>query len=266
MMDATFGQYHHGNSLVHRLDPRTKLLALAFLIIAVSIASGILGFLFIALYLAIVIFLSRLSFRLILRGIRPMWWLIISIMILHVFFNNRESNFTLFPKNLDDLWKGLSSGILVGCQFALIIIGAVILTLTTIPIRLADALASLFNPFRKIGIPIHQLPIMMLIVLHFVPILFAEAEKLISVRKSRGAGIKKQSIFKKLRDLTPILAPLLKDSFRKADELAIGMESRGYKGGARSQLYPLEFNKSDVVSLIASIGMIAIIIGINDLC
>lgn len=259
-LDAYIGQYHHGNSILHELDPRTKLLALAFLIIVISISRGILEFFFIALYLAIIIFLSKLSLGLILRYFRRMWWLILSIITLHILFSNRESSFTLFPKTLDDLWYGLNKGLVVGCRFIFVIIGAFILTLTTIPIRLADALASLLNPLRKIGIPIHQLPVMVLIVLHFIPILFAESEKLISVRKSRGDMLEKQNIFRRFHTLSLILAPLLRNSFRKADELAMGMESRCYKGGIRTQFYPLKFHKADIISLIIAIMIVSLIL------
>jgi energy-coupling factor transport system permease protein len=263
LSNISIGQYHHGNSLLHRLDPRTKLMAMVLMVISVSFAREPIGFLFICLFLGIGIFLSHLPFRLILGILRRMLWLFISIMTLHILFSDKETGFIFFPVSLKDLWAGLLSGAIVGCRFILIVLGAGIITLTTIPLRLADALSRLLNPLSKIGIPLHQFPIMTVVVLHFIPMFFAEAEKLILVQKARGVNLENQNIFRRYYNLLPILAPLLKNAFRRADELAIGMESRCYKADARTQLYPLSFNKNDIVSLSLFVMLIPIVLAIN---
>ncbi len=228
--NINIGRYYHRDSPVHRLDPRAKLLALVFLIVSVFLVRATWGFLIIASFITGAIFLSRLPLRLILRGLRPMIWLFVSIMILHVLFTGDGFRPT---------WTGVYNGLRVGCRFLLIVMCATVLTLTTVPLRLADGTVRVLRPLRKIGLPVHQFPIMMVIVLHFGPALFAEAEKLILAQRARGAQLNSKNIFKRLRAVTPILVPLLRISFQQADELAMGMDLRGYHGGVRTHLHGL---------------------------
>jgi len=252
LIDTTIGRYYHRSSPIHRLDPRTKLLALILLIIAASLVRNLWGFIVLAAFLVAAIFLSRLPFRLILRYLRSMIWLLVSIMLLHVFFSDGSS--------LKPTLEGVYSGIEIGSRFLLIIIGAAILSSTTVPLRLADVLAVMLRPLGKIRLPVHQLPIMMVITLHFIPTLFAEAERLVAVQKTRGAQLEGQNFLRKLKALVPVLAPLLRSSFRQADELAMGMESRCYHGGVRTHLYELAFRKSDSVALVACAAILLIIL------
>ena len=243
LIDTTIGRYYHRSSPVHRLDPRTKLLALICLIISASLVKNLWGFIVLAVFVVAAIFLSRLPFRLILRYLRSMIWLLVSIMLLHVFFSDGSS--------LKPTLEGVYSGIEIGSRFLLIIIGAAILSSTTVPLRLADAMALMLRPLGKIRLPVYQLPIMMVITLHFIPTLFAEAERLVAVQKTRGAQLEGRNFLRKLKALVPVLAPLLRSSFRQADELAMGMESRCYHGGVRTHLHELAFRKSDLMALVA---------------
>jgi len=261
--NISISQYHHGNSLLHRLDPRTKLLNLILLIIAISLVKGPLGFIFIGLSLFIEFLLSRLPFRLIFHVFRQMLWLFLSIIILHIMFIDNGTGFTFFPSSLKDLWQGLSKGAIIGCRFMFIILGTGIVTFTTMPMKLADALFKTLKPLSKIGIPVYQFSTMMVIILHFIPIFFSEAEKLILIQKARGANLEKGNVFKRLYNLTPILAPLLKNSFRKADELAIGMESRCYNPKVKTYIHPMSFTLLDFVSSIWMFILIIIIALIN---
>jgi len=266
LTDVTIGQYHHRNSPVHRLDPRTKLLILLLLIISIFLIRSLWGFFIIASFVIFVILLSHLPLRLVLRGLRPMAWLFASIMILHIFFAGDSSAKPLFSLGpVKATWGGIYSGIKVSCRFLLIIMSASILTLTTVPLRLAGGMTELLRPLRRIGLPVHQFPIMMVIALHFIPVLFIEAEKLISAQKARGAQLEGQNILKRLGALMPVLVPLLRGSFRRADELAIGMESRCYHGGTRSHLYELTFSKADVIALAAAVAIIPFMLAINKL-
>jgi len=251
-IDTTIGRYYHRNSPVHRLDPRTKLLALIFLIISASIVRNLWGFIVLAAFVVVLILLSRLPLRLILRYFRSMIWLLVSIMLLHIFFADGSS--------LKPTWEGVYGGIRVSSRFLLIIAAAAILSSTTVPLRMADGIAGILRPLEKIRLPVHQLPIMMVITLHFIPTLFTEAERLMTAQKARGARLDGKNLLKKLKALTPVLVPLLRSSFRQADELAIGMESRCYHGGVRTHLHELAPGKSDVVALVASAAILLLIL------
>lgn len=250
------GRYHHRHSPIHRLDPRAKLLAFLILIVSVFLARSLLSFLTMASLILGIIFLSRIPLLLILRGLRLVVWILISILGLHIFLANGNFGFT---------WQGVYNGIMVSCQFMLIVIGATVLTSATIPLRLADGIASLIRPLRKIGFPAHQFPIMVIIILHFIPTLLEEGEKLISVQKSRGNEPGSRKVFGKLKALVPIFMPLLKSSFRSADEVAMGMESRCYSGGVRTHMNELSFRLSDGFAMILSAALIPLILMMNEL-
>ncbi len=265
MIDITIGRYHHSDSPVHRLDPRIKLLALLFLIVSVFLVTSPWGFLLVASFALTTILLSQLPLLIVLRGLRPMIWIFISIMILHVLFMNGDSRPLFSVGPVKATWKGVYSGVMVSCRFILIVVSAAILTLTTVPLRLADGIAEMLRPLRKIGLPVGQIPIMMVITLHFIPVLFAEADKLISAQKLRGAQLAGVNLIKKLKNLIPLIAPLLRSSLRRADELAVGMESRCYHGGDRSHLYELAIGKSDGIALISAAAMIPLTLIINEI-
>ncbi len=253
LTNVTIGQYYHRSSLVHQLDPRTKLACLLFIIISVFLVKNPIGFLVIASFLLAVIFLSHLPLLLVLRGLLPMAWLLASIMLLHVFF--ADGGFR----------AGLYSGIRTACRFLLIVISATVLTLTTEPLRLAGGLAAVMRPLRRLVLPVHQFPMMVVITLHFIPVLFTEAARLMSAQKARGAQLASQNPLRRLKALTPVLAPLLRSSLRKADKLAAGMESRCYHAGDRSHLYELKFRKSDAIALMAAAAMIPFALVMNTM-
>ena len=254
--NISIGRYYHRDSPVHRLDPRTKLLALLLLIVSVFLVRASWGFLIMVSFVAGAVLLSYLPLRLVLRGLRPMVWLFASIMILHVFFTGGGFRPT---------WEGLYSGMRVGCRFLLIAMGAIILTLTTVPLQLADGMARVLRPLRKIGLSAHQFPVMMVIVLHFIPALFAEAEKLVLAQKARGGQLSGKGVFKRLKALMPVLVPLLRSSFRQADELAMGMEARCYHGDVRTSLYELTFSKTDGIAIATAAIMLPLTLTINGL-
>ncbi len=263
MMDITIGRYHHRDSPVHRLDPRTKLLALLFLIVSVFLVRSPWGFLLVASFALATIALSQLPLAVVLRGLRPMIWIFVSIMVLHVFFANGNSKPLFSVGPVKATWKGIHSGVMVSCRFILIVVSAAILTSTTMPLRLADGIAEMLRPLRGIGFPVGQIPIMTVITLHFIPVLFTEAEKILSAQKLRGAQLAKANSVKRLRNLVPLIVPLLRSSLRKADELAVGMESRCYHGGDRSHHYEMALGKSDGIAIIAAAAIIPLTLIIN---
>jgi len=265
LTNIAIGRYHHRDSPVHRLDPRTKLLAFLILIISVFLVKNPFGFPIIAIFLLVVVFLSHLPVLLVLRGLRPMMWLFVSIVVLHALFTDDGSEliFSLGPVRV--VWGGVYRGIEMACRFLLVVVGATVFTLTTQPLRLADGTAAAMRPLRRIGLPIHQFPIIIVITLHFIPALFTEAEKLISAQKSRGARLEGRNPLRRSRALIPVLAPLLRSSLRRADELAVGMESRGYNGGDRTHLYELTFRRSDATALTITAVMVPFTLAINIL-
>ena len=263
LTNINIGRYYHHNSLVHRLDPRTKLFALLLLIVSVFLAGNLWSGLFLASFLIAAILLSRVPLRLVLSGLRPMLWIFASILALHIFFTDGSSNplFTLGP--VTATWEGVQNGTRASCRFLLIVMGAGVLTLTTAPLQLADSVAKALRPLRRVGLPLHQLPIMMMIVLHFIPVLFGEAGKLISAQKARGAQLERRNMLKRLKALVPILAALLRSSFRKADKLAVGIESRCYRGGSRSHLHEIGFVWSDGIALALAVAMPVVTLAID---
>jgi energy-coupling factor transport system permease protein len=263
-MDVNIGRYHHRDSPVHRLDPRTKLLALLFLIISVFLVRSPWGFLLVASYSLATIALSQLPLLVVLRGLRPMIWIFVSIMILHVFFVNGNSKPLFSVGPVKATWRGIHGGVMVSCRFILIVVSAAILTLTTVPLRLTDGIAEMLRPLRRIGLPVGQIPIMMMITLHFIPVLFTEAEKIMSAQKLRGTQLAGANPIKRLKNLIPLIVPLLRNSLRRADELAIGMESRCYHPSDRSHLYELAIGKSDGIALIAAAAIIPLTLVINE--
>jgi energy-coupling factor transport system permease protein len=263
-MDITIGRYHYRDSPVHRLDPRTKLLALLFLIVSVFLVRSPWGFLLVASLALATIILSKLPLLVMLRGLRPMIWIFVSIMILHVFFVNGGSRPLFSVGPVKATWKGVYSGVMVSCRFILIVVSAAILTLTTVPLRLADGIAEMLRPLRRIGFPAGQIPIMMMITLHFIPVLFAEAEKIMSAQKLRGTQLAGANLIKRLKNLIPLIVPLLRSSLRKADQLAIGMESRCYHDADRSHLHELAIGKSDGIALIVAAATIPLTLVINE--
>lgn len=254
--NISIGRYYHRNSPVHRLDPRTKILSLLLLIVSVFLVRASWGFLIMASFVAGAILTSFLPLRIILRGLRPMIWIFVSIMLLHVLFTDGGFRPT---------WEGFYGGMRVGCRFLLIVMGATLLTSTTVPLQLADGMAKILSPLRKIGLPVHQFPVMMVIVLHFIPALFAETEKFVLAQKARGSQLGGESAFRRLKALSPALVPMLRSSFRQADELAMGMEARCYHGGVRTHLYELAFSKADGIAFAAAAIMLPLTLVVNEL-
>lgn len=255
-IDITIGQYYHRNSPVHRLDPRTKLLCLLLLIISTFLVKKVYGFLIIAAFTYIAIILAHLPLRIVLRSLRRLLWLFISILVLNILFVDGTGTPILSLGPLKASWQGVYNGFTTGCRFVLIIAGTVILTSTTAPIRLADGIAEVLRPLKRAGLPVYQIPLMIVIVLHFVPMLFIEAKKFILLQEARGTAPTDGNVFRKIRIFMPVLPGLLRSSLRMADELAVGMESRCYHSHARSHLYELRFSRSDAVALVITAAMI----------
>lgn len=247
--NLTIGQHIPGNSLIHRLDPRTKILGTAFLIVLLFMVDGFIGYGLAALAIAAVIHASELPWRYVLRGLRPLLVILLLTVGLNLFLTEGEVIFRLWVLTVTK--EGLFRGLMMGTRLVLLIVGTSLLTLTTSPIQLTDGIETLLKPGRKIGIPAHELAMMMTIALRFIPTLLEETEKIMKAQMARGADFQSGNLMQRAKNLIPLLVPLFVNAFRRADDLAIAMEARGYRGGeGRTKFKELRFQAIDGAALV----------------
>ena len=245
--DITLGQFFPGSSIIHRLDPRTKLILSVLFIVAVFTAGNPISLLFLAIITLVLILLSKISFKVIMKSIKPLVFILIFTALLNVFLTKGDSE-PLFEYGVIHIYtEGLVRAAYMFVRVLIFILSStVLLTYTTSPISLTDGIESLLSPFKKIGIPVHAFAMMMSIALRFIPILVEETEKIMNAQKSRGADFTTGGLIKRAKALIPILIPLLVSAFNRADELATAMECRCYRGDKnRTKLVKLEFKARD---------------------
>lgn len=254
--DITLGQYFPVDSVVHRLDPRTKFLSVLVLMSAILVSRNFYFYGLFALFLGIVIAVSCLPPFYVLRNLRPFVWLVLLTVGLHALFTPGHS--AGIPGLSRLTREGLTEGALFGGRLALLIVTASLLTLTTSPIDLTDGIERLLNPLRRFRVPAHELAMMMVIALRFIPLLIDEADRLRKAQMSRGAQFEGRLI-QKIKSLIPLLVPLFLSAFRKADQLALAMEARSYRGGeGRTSYTELRFRWRDGLALGVVVGMLAV--------
>ena len=248
LKDITLGQYFPGNSVVHRLDPRTKLIMLVAYIVALFMAEGFVSYALMFLLLATVIKISAIPMKSIVRGMKPLVMILVFTGVLNLFF-------TQDGKVLVHFWiitittGGLSRAVLMVARILMLITGTFLLTYTTSPIALTDGLEALMNPLKMVKVPVHELSMMMCIALRFIPTLIEETDKIMCAQKARGADFENGSLMERAKALIPILVPLFISAFRRADELATAMECRCYQGGeGRTKMKILRYHREDFIS------------------
>jgi len=258
MKNITIGQYIPGESIVHQLDPRTKILATFLFIALLFLVDTFTGYALGALLLFSIVLLSRIPVKFVLRGIRPLAFIIVLTLCLHFFMTEGRVLFQFWFLKLT--YEGLIRGLMMVSRLILLIIGSSLLTLTTSPILLTDGIESLLKPFKVIGVPAHELAMMMTIALRFIPTLVEETEKIMKAQMARGADFESGNIFQRAKSLIPILIPLFVSAFRRADELATAMEARGYRGGeGRTRFRVLRFTRRDAAALILITAFVALV-------
>ena len=248
LSDITLGQYFPGNSLIHRLDPRYKIISMILYIAAIFTASSYLSFALIALTTVIIVALSRLNVKIILKGLKPVIFIVAFTVIANILWTTGE-------KPLFEFWiikvypEGIIYALLMALRIMCLIVSTfVLLTYTTSPMALTDAIERLLSPFKKIGLPVHEFSMMMTIALRFIPTLIEETEKIINAQKARGADFESGNLINKAKAMVPILIPLFVSAFRRADELAGAMECRLYTGGeGRTRMKVMKASAKDVV-------------------
>ena len=256
LKDITLGQYFPGDTVVHRLDPRTKIVSVILYIVALFSAKSWIGFAIILLALAISVILSRITPKTIFKGMKPLLIIIVFTAVLNGFFTPGDPIFKVWVFQLTR--QGVERAALMILRLVMLITGTLLLTYTTSPIALTDGLESLLNPLKKLHLPIHELAMMMSIALRFIPTLIEETDKIMSAQKARGADFETGSLTEKAKALMPLLVPLFVSAFRRADELAVAMESRCYHGDSgRTRMKQLTMHAADWVTLALFVLLVA---------
>ena len=262
LKDITLGQYFPGNSPVHRLDPRTKLLAVVLYIAALFLASWFVTYAIMFVVLAGSIAVSRVPIKSIVRGLKPVLFIVVFTAVLNLFYtpgNTVLVHFWIFTITLEGVWRAFFMVV----RIMMLIAGTFLLTYTTSPILLTDGLESLLGPLKKIRVPVHELAMMMSIALRFIPTLIEETDKIMSAQRARGADFESGSLIQRAKALLPLLVPLFISAFRRADELATAMECRCYHGGeGRTRLRQLQYKLADYATLFL---FLAITVGVGVL-
>ena len=260
LKDITLGQYFPGNTVAHRLDPRTKILLVLFYIVALFCAQGIVTYALLALCLAICVRISHVGIRQLVRGLKPVLFIMIFTGVLNLFFT--PGGRTLAEWGVIRISEqGLHNAVFMVLRIMLLIMGTFLMTYTTSPISLTDGLERLLNWMKRFHVPVHELAMIMSIALRFIPTLIEETDKIMSAQKARGADFESGNIIQKAKALIPILVPLFISAFRRADELAVAMECRCYHGGeGRTKLHVLQYEGRDYLALALGLAVTAGII------
>ena len=260
LKDITLGQFFPGHSAIHRMDPRTKLILTIVYIVALFVAQNWISYLVMMAFLVFCIWLSKIPPKSILRGMKPLVFILVFTAVLNLFYTDGGVELVRFG-SLAITSEGLKRAIFMIWRILMLISGTFLLTYTTSPISLTDGLESLLNPLKRIHVPVHELSMMMSIALRFIPTLIEETDKIMNAQKARGADFETGSIIQRAKALVPILVPLFISAFRRADELATAMECRCYQGGeGRTKMKLLRFSRVDLCAFSVCICLLAAVI------
>ena len=261
LKDITLGQYFPGNSPVHRLDPRTKLIAVMLYIVALFLCSFVVTYALMFAVLCLCIAVSRVPAKSIVRGMKPVVFIVIFTAVLNLFYTpGQQVIFRLWVFQVT--MEGVYSAFFMVIRILMLISGTFLLTYTTSPILLTDGLEDLMSPLKKLRVPVHELAMMMSIALRFIPTLIEETDKIMSAQRARGADFESGGLARRAKALVPLLVPLFISAFRRADELAVAMECRCYHGGeGRTRLRQLKYRPADYFTIAAAL-IITVAVGI----
>ena len=245
--NLTIGQHYPVESPVHELDPRVKIIMTFVFIVSLFHIESFITYLVVGLFLALAIKTSKVPIKFVIKGLRPILMIIIITFIINLLMTPGKIIFRVGFLKITE--EGLRQAGFMAVRLTLLIMGTSLLTLTTSPIVLTDGIESLLSPFKRLGLPAHELAMMMTIALRFIPTLMEETEKIMKAQKSRGADFESGNIMSRAKNLVPLLVPLFISAFRRADELAMAMEARCYRGGEnRTRMRQLKISKGDYVA------------------
>ena len=268
LRDITLGQYYQTESVIHRLDPRVKLAGTLLFIISLFFFRNFIGYLAAALFLAVVIGLSHVPFRFMVKGMRAVVFLLLITVVFNLFLTPGEALVSVWKLTITK--EGLETAVTMAVRLTMLIIGSSIMTLTTTPNNLTDGLEKGLRPMKLFKVPVHEVAMMMSIALRFIPILLEETDKIMKAQIARGADFESGNLIRRAKALVPLLVPLFISAFRRANDLAMAMEARCYRGGdGRTKMKPLVYKRRDgiaylciLVYLVASIGLGRLVLGI----
>ena len=247
LKDITLGQFFPGDSLLHRLDPRTKIVLLFVFLAAIFVFDSPLAYAALTAFTAALIAVSRVPLLLMLKALKPLSWIIAFTFVIHLVSTPGDAFFHVWL--FDFTWQGAAKGFFIALRLALLILLSALLTYTTSPLALTDALETLMQPAKRVGVPAHEIAMMMTIALRFVPTLIEEADKIMKAQQARGADLTEGSVIERVKGFVPVLVPLFISAFRRADDLALAMEARCYRGGVgRTQMKALRISSIDYVA------------------
>ena len=264
LKDITLGQYFPGNSLIHRLDPRIKLILSLFYIVIIFLCKNVWSFVFILFVTAALVLISKIPFKMILKSLKPILFIIAFTTVINIFFTTGDT--LIFEFHFIKIYlEGLMNAALIIVRIVVLLTGvSVILTYTTSPIALTDAIERLLMPLRYLKIPVHEFAMMMTIALRFIPTLISETDKIMSAQKARGVDFSRGNLVQRAKALIPVLIPLLVSSIRRATDLATAMECRCYRGGdGRTRMTQLTMHAKDCLMLVAFVFICAGVVLIN---
>ena len=259
LKDITLGQYFPGDSVFHRMDPRTKLILVILYIVALFQATNFLSYAVMALVTVTVIKISQVPPKALVRGLKPIVIIIVLTAVLNMFYTDGHVIFQIWKLKLTV--EGIIKAFFMVIRIVMLICGTFRLTYTTAPVALTDGLELLLTPLKKLHVPVHEMSMMMSMALRFIPTLIEETDKIMSAQKARGADFESGNLIQKAKALIPILVPLFISAFRRADELATAMECRCYHGGeGRTKLHVLKYQRRDYIALTAGVLVVAAVL------
>ena len=260
--DITIGQYYPADSVLHKLDPRVKLVGTMAYIVSLFLVNNVFGYLAAAVFPLLVIKISKVPFAFIVKGLKSVVILLLFAVVFNIFLTPGE---VLIRWGFLKVTKeGLRTAAFMGIRLILLIMGSSIMTFTTTPNQLTDGLESLLGPLKKLHVPVHEIAMMMSIALRFIPILLEETDKIMKAQQARCADFESGGLVQKAKSLIPILVPLFVSAFRRANDLAMAMEARCYRGGeGRTKMKPLRYHKPEYKAYGVVVGYLALLIGIN---
>ena len=260
--NITLGQYFPGNTFIHRLDPRTKLVLTIVYIVVLFVAHTWMAYALTAVFLVVCVVVSRIRPASLLRGLKPLFIIILLTALLNLFYTSGEPLVQFWIITITK--EGVRSAVLMVLRIMMLVCGTFLLTYTTAPMQLTDGLESLLGPLKKLHVPVHELAMMMSIALRFIPTLIEETDKIMSAQKARGADFETGNLIQKAKALLPLLVPLFISAFRRADELATAMESRCYNGGeGRTRMKQLRYSSRDLVAVLVCAALVAGVVLLN---
>lgn len=259
LKDITIGQYYPSNSVIHKLDSRIKLIATFIFMASLFIINKFWPYVIVLVSLGTVLKVSTIPSKYILKGLRPLRWIILFTFIINVFFLPGDVIWSFGFMKITN--QGIVQAIFMAIRLIFLVVGTSLLTLTTSPIDLTDGIERLLNPFKKVGLPVHELAMMMTIALRFIPTLLDETDKIMKAQMSRGADFESKNIINRAKNLVPLLVPLFVSAFRRADELAMAMEARCYRGGFnRTKMKESIVTKTDYIASVLLITYLGVIV------